>query len=127
MALGRHGSAIGVLRVRRAWRGAPYIPIWDMPRGDIAFPALRCAIATKRRRAFRARMVSAYSSRYERFLERLRAARLDAALTQQEVAKQLRQHQSFVSKCETGERRVDAVEFAEFARLYGKPLNWFVE
>ena len=71
-------------------------------------------------------MVSAYSRRYERFLDRLRQARQEAGLTQVQVAKALRKPQSFVSKCETGERRVDAVEFAEFARLYGRPFEFFV-
>lgn len=71
-------------------------------------------------------MVSPHTARYQLFLARLRAARLEAELTQAEVAKKLRRPQSFVSKSETGERRVDAVEFADFARLYGKPLEYFV-
>jgi transcriptional regulator with XRE-family HTH domain len=60
-------------------------------------------------------------------LQRLKAARKDAGLTQVQVARRLRRPQSFVSKSESGERRVDAVEFAEFARLYGKSLDFFVE
>lgn len=47
-------------------------------------------------------------------------------MTQQQVARRLRKPQSFVSKSESGERRVDAVEFAELARLYRKPLEFFV-
>jgi hypothetical protein len=42
------------------------------------------------------------------------------------VARSLRRPQSFVSKCESGERRVDVVELQDFARLYGKPLDFFV-
>jgi len=42
------------------------------------------------------------------------------------VARKLGRQQSFVSKCESGERRVDVVELAEFARLYRKPLSFFV-
>jgi hypothetical protein len=34
--------------------------------------------------------------------------------------------QSVVSKSESGERRIDVVELQEFARLYGKPLDFFV-
>ena len=63
---------------------------------------------------------------YRRFLERLRAARQQAGLTKTEVAARLRQPQSFVSKCESGERRVDVVELLAFARLYRKPLTFFV-
>ena len=67
-----------------------------------------------------------HTPRYQRFLERLREARADSGLTQVEVARKLRRPQSFVSKCESGERRVDAVEFADFARIYDKPLEFFL-
>jgi len=33
---------------------------------------------------------------------------------------------SFLSKCETGERRVDVIEFLVLAKLYGKPLEFFL-
>jgi len=46
--------------------------------------------------------------------------------TQAEAARQLGKPQSYVSKCESGERRVDVVELAEFARLYRKGLEFFV-
>ncbi len=66
------------------------------------------------------------SAAYRLFLRRLREARQAAGLTQVEVAKRLRRPQSYVSKCESGERRVDVVELTEFARLYGKELEFFV-
>ena len=69
---------------------------------------------------------SFHSQAYERFLERLIRARLDAGLTQIEVARRLRRPQSYVSKCESGERRVDVVELAEFAEVYRKPLDFFL-
>ena len=68
----------------------------------------------------------AYRQRYRRFLNALRTARQQAGLTQETVARKLARPQSFVSKCESGERRVDVVELQEFARLYGKPLSFFV-
>jgi transcriptional regulator with XRE-family HTH domain len=40
----------------------------------------------------------------------LRAARLDADLTQTQLAKKLKQPQSYVSKYESGEQRLDLVE-----------------
>jgi transcriptional regulator with XRE-family HTH domain len=64
---------------------------------------------------------------YQRFLERLRAARLEAGMTQTEVARRLRRPQSFVSKSESGERRLDVVELAELADVYGKTLQFFLE
>jgi len=66
------------------------------------------------------------SAAYRLFLTRLRQARIDAGLTQAEVAAKLRRPQSFVSKCESGERRVDVVELKELAELYKKDLNFFV-
>ncbi len=56
----------------------------------------------------------------------LRAARLQAGLTQTEVAKRFGAHAPFVSKCESGERRIDVVELAEFCRIYGVTLSDFL-
>ena len=63
---------------------------------------------------------------YRRFLRRLRAAREDAGLTQVQVAKRLRRTQVFVSKSESGDRRVDVIELKAFAKLYNKPPNYFL-
>lgn len=35
--------------------------------------------------------------------------------------------QNHVSRVETGERRIDPIELAAFARLYGKPLGYFLD
>lgn len=72
-------------------------------------------------------MGSPHKPEYKRFLQRLKAARKEADLTQAEVARRLGRHQSFVAKSEAGERRVDVVELARFARLYHKPLGYFVD
>ncbi len=61
---------------------------------------------------------SVHTARYKRFLAQLRGARERAGLTQADVARALRRPQSFVSKVESGERRVDIVELEQFARLY---------
>lgn len=61
---------------------------------------------------------AAHSRRYRDFLKRLRQARIDAELTQAAVGKALGKPQSFVAKCESGERRVDVIELEGFARLY---------
>jgi transcriptional regulator with XRE-family HTH domain len=69
---------------------------------------------------------SIYSREYETFLRRLRAARLRAGLTQVQLAARLGQTQSFVSKCERGERRLDLVEVRAFCVAMGVSLPRFV-
>lgn len=69
---------------------------------------------------------SLHSPRYKRFLKLLKRARLQAGLTQVEVAAKLHRPQSFVAKCESGERRVDVIELEDFARLYRRSLRYFV-
>jgi transcriptional regulator with XRE-family HTH domain len=54
-----------------------------------------------------------------RFRELLVAARKEADLTQAELSSRLNRPQSFVSKYERGERRLDVVEFREVARALG--------
>lgn len=46
-------------------------------------------------------------------------ARESAELTQKDLAKRLRKHQSFVAKYEGGERRIDVVEFLAITRAIG--------
>jgi transcriptional regulator with XRE-family HTH domain len=71
-------------------------------------------------------MISVYTQRYQELLDRLQSARRDAGLTQVAVAEAFGKPQSFVSKCESGERRIDVVELGAFADLYDKPLAYFV-
>ncbi len=44
-------------------------------------------------------------------------ARREASLTQLELARRLNRPQSFVSKYESGERRLDVIEFSEVCSL----------
>jgi transcriptional regulator with XRE-family HTH domain len=53
---------------------------------------------------------------YVRLLKWLKRERRSAGVSQQELAKRVKRPQSYVSKCETGERRLDVVEFAEWTR-----------
>ena len=72
-------------------------------------------------------MTLIYSAGYQRFLVRLRQAREDARMTQEQAAAALGRRQSFLSKCESGERRVDVEDLRRFALLYRKPLSFFVD
>jgi len=62
---------------------------------------------------------SVFSERYNQFRLLLVEARKQKALTQVELAKRLSKPQSFVSKFERGERRLDLIEFLEIARALG--------
>lgn len=49
----------------------------------------------------------------------LKQARLDAGLTQTELADRLERPQSFVAKYENGERKVEVVEFVQIVSAIG--------
>lgn len=83
-------------------------------------------LACREEWGLRCKVKSVYSARYRTLIGRLRRARTDAGLTQAQVAAELGRPQSFISKCESGERRIDPVELELLARLYGKPLPFFL-
>ncbi|WP_428685376.1 helix-turn-helix domain-containing protein [Reyranella sp.] len=62
---------------------------------------------------------SVHTARHKLFCASLKRARKDGGLTQQDVAKKLHEHQSFVSRYETGERRLDVVEYLEICSVIG--------
>ena len=64
---------------------------------------------------------------YAHFLVCLRAEREKAGVSQEEMAARLGETQSFVSKCERGERRMDIVELREFCKAMGLTLEKFVK
>lgn len=59
--------------------------------------------------------------------ELLKSIRAEAGLRQQDVADLLGQPQSFVSKYESGERRVDVLELAAICRACNTDLRSFVD
>ena len=69
---------------------------------------------------------SIYTKEYRKVIKRLKKARRDAGLTQVEVAKKLNKPQSYISKIERGERRIDIVELKKLAVIYKKDLDFFV-
>lgn len=71
-------------------------------------------------------MRSVHTPAYRAFLKRLLAARVKAGLTQGEASRHLGIPQSRLSRMESGERRIDVIELAELARLYGKSVSYFV-
>ena len=64
---------------------------------------------------------------YQDFAERLKKAMIEAGFTQVEAAKKLKRPQSYISKVEAGEQRLDVVEIKKFANLYKKDISYFVK
>lgn len=62
---------------------------------------------------------SVHTSEYAAMRAELRAARVSAGLTQRDLAAALRLPHSVVAKMESGERRVDLIEFCWFLRTCG--------
>jgi ribosome-binding protein aMBF1 (putative translation factor) len=62
---------------------------------------------------------SVFTRRHEYFRKTLTQARKKAGLTQLALAKKLGRPQSFVSKFERGERRLDVIEFLDVAKALG--------
>jgi transcriptional regulator with XRE-family HTH domain len=67
-----------------------------------------------------------FSAGQERLLQLLRETREKAGVTQAELAKRLGVPQSFVSKIESGERRVDLVELQSICKALDVSLVKFV-
>lgn len=63
------------------------------------------------------------SARQRALIALLIDRRLKAGLTQATLAKKLRRYQSFVATVESGQRRIDVVEFLDFADAIGFDAN----
>ena len=70
---------------------------------------------------------SIYSKEYRFVLTQLKNARIESGLTQKDVTKLIGKPQSYISKCESGERRLDVTELNRFAKIYKKSLLFFIK
>jgi len=70
---------------------------------------------------------SVYTKDYKEIINRLKQARIDAGLSQQAVADKFNKPQSYVSKIESGERRLDVAEIKKFAAIYNKLADYFLK
>lgn len=62
----------------------------------------------------------------KQFLSLVRQMRLDAGLRQEDLADKLGEPQSFVSRYESGERRLDVLELRQICKILGVSLSEFV-
>lgn len=69
---------------------------------------------------------SLYSNEHTKLVERLKQARKEAEMDQKDVAKALGKTQSYVSKIEAGQRKIDVLQLKEFAKIYSKNISFFL-
>jgi len=69
---------------------------------------------------------SLFSLEQDRLQQLLRHVRQDADLRQTDLADRIGRHQSFVSKYESGERRLDLIELRQVCQALGISLGDFV-
>lgn len=67
-----------------------------------------------------------YTQAHKYLTQQLKKARLQKGLDQNEVARLLGTTQSYVSKVESGQRRIDVIQLKEFAKIYSKKLAYFI-
>ena len=72
-------------------------------------------------------MKSVHTDEYSQFLQLMIAARKDAKITQQQLATALHKPQSYVSKYERGERRLDVVEFLNITKVLKADPHCIIE
>ena len=67
-----------------------------------------------------------YSPKHKRLVELLIKAREEANLRQEDVARKVGRTQSYISKLESGQRRIDLIQLEELAKIDNKPTKYFV-
>ena len=67
-----------------------------------------------------------YSGDHKSTTNLLRRARIEAKLTQSDVAELLGVTQSYISKVESGQIRIDLMLLKEIAKIYKKNISWFL-
>lgn len=70
---------------------------------------------------------SIHTDKHKLLVEKLRIAREECGMDQSQVAKRLKVTQSFISKIESGQARIDVFQLLEFAKIYKKDLNYFIK
>ena len=70
---------------------------------------------------------SIFTAEQEKLQTLLRQIRLGAGLRQSDLAQKLKQPQSFVSKYESGERRLDVLEVRQICEAVGITLEDFAQ
>lgn len=68
---------------------------------------------------------SIHSQEYREIIRKLVTARLDSGITQVQAGLKLKKPQSYISKIERRERRIDVVELKHLLKVYKKKFTDF--
>lgn len=68
-----------------------------------------------------------FTDSHKELVNRLVKARKKAKLRQIDAARKLGRTQSYISKIESGQRRIDTVQLKEFCRIYKKKIDSFLK
>lgn len=68
-----------------------------------------------------------YSKEHRYLIKQLKKARKEAGLSQEQVTNLLHKTQSYVSKIESGQRKIDIIQLKKFAKIYKKDINFFLK
>ncbi len=68
-----------------------------------------------------------HSKGHKTLVKKLIEARENTKLRQEDVARLLGRTQSYISKIEAGQRRIDLIQLKEFAKIYKKNLDFFIK
>ena len=70
---------------------------------------------------------SKYKGQYKILLDQLYRLRISSGLKQSELSEQLGVSQSFISKIENGERKIDIIELKTICNILGTTLELFIK
>jgi transcriptional regulator with XRE-family HTH domain len=68
-----------------------------------------------------------YSDDHKYLVKQLKNARKEIGFDQNKVADLLNKTQSYISKIESGQRRIDVIQLKELAKIYKKDINYFLK
>jgi ribosome-binding protein aMBF1 (putative translation factor) len=93
-------------------------PFWPIPYWNVRLGVMKRKVRPEK---------TIYAKEYQLLLRLMRDARDKSGVTQVELAESLGQSQSFVSKIERGERRLDVLQLRTILAICGVKLTDFVE